>query len=86
MQYLNLPQHKELLKLIARCERENLQSKLETALAIAVKVDGQVDAYQVQNKVVCVSLVSSSGNLENYFMSAENPPSKGLYECIEISI
>lgn len=52
IQYVNPSHHHECLGCIADCGREQLVKSLDEALAVAVKVDGQVDAFQVTNKFV----------------------------------
>lgn len=46
---------------------------LDKAMAVAVKVDGQVDAFQVTNKFIAVSVVSEDGLLSNKFVSEDSP-------------
>ena len=59
---------------------------LDEALAVTVKVDGQVDAFQVTNKFVAV--VSANGFLYSKFVSSEDPSGKcadGLVEAVKCS-
>ena len=50
---------------------------MDQALAIAVKVDGHVDAYQTENKTVAVSYISKKGDLVTSFVSSEKPTECG---------
>ena len=77
MQYCNPTHHRECLKHIADCGREELIQQLEEAIAVCVKFDGHVDAYQESNKHVAVSIVSPDGTLYNKFVSAEEPTQRG---------
>ena len=52
IQYVNPAHHRNCLEYIAEYGRELLTESLNKALALAVKVDGQVDAHQVQ---ICCS-------------------------------
>lgn len=54
---------------------------LDKALAVAVKVDGQVDAFQATNKFVAV--VSANGFLCSKFVSSEDPSGKGADGLVE---
>lgn len=59
--------------------RELLTESLDKALA----VDGQVDAYQVTNKFVAVSIVTIDGFLQNKFISSEAPDGRGANGMLE---
>ena len=50
MQYCHPGHHRECLKYIAECGREDTVKELQCSCC--VKVDGHVDAYQVSNKQV----------------------------------
>ena len=76
-QYTNPVHHRECLNCIADCGKEDLVKNLDQALAIAVKVDGHVDAYQTENKTVAVSYISKKGDLVTSFVSSEKPIERG---------
>ena len=76
-QYTNLVHHRECLNCIADCGKEDLVKSLDQALAIAVKVDGHVDAYQTENKTVAVSYITKKGDLVTSFVSSEKPTERG---------
>ena len=83
IQYVNPSHHHECLGCIADCGREQLVKSLDEALAVAVKVDGQVDAFQVTNKFVAVSVVSAKGFLCSKFVSSEDPSDQGADGLVE---
>ena len=83
IQYVNPSHHRECLGCIADCGREQLVKSLDEALAVAVKVDGQVDAFQVTNKFVAVSVVSAKGFLCSKFVSSEDPSDQGADGLVE---
>jgi hypothetical protein len=60
-----------------------LSESLDKSLAVAVKVDGQEDAYQVTNKFVAVSIVTVDGFLQNKFVSSEAPDGRGANGMLE---
>lgn len=60
-----------------------LKESLDQALAVALKVDGQVDAYQVTNKFLAVSIVTADGFLQNEFISTEAPVGRGASGMLE---
>ena len=76
-QYTNPVHHRECLSCIADCGKEDLVKGLDQALAIAVKVDGHVDAYQTENKTVAVSYITNKGDLVTSFVSTEKPIERG---------
>ena len=76
-QYTNPVHHRECLNCIADCGKEDLVKNLDQALAIAVKVDGHVDAYQTENKTVAVSYITNQGDLITCFVSSEKPTERG---------
>jgi len=77
MQYCNPGHHHECLKYNAECRREDTVKELEGALAVCVKVDGHVDAYQISNQVA-VKIVLENGKLINRFVAGENQPREEL--------
>ena len=88
IQYVNPSHHRECLGCIADCGQEQLVKSLDEALAVAVKVDGQVDAFQVTNKFVAVSVVSANSFHCSKFVSSEDPSGEGgdgLVEAVKCS-
>ena len=76
-QYMNPVHHQECLECIASIGRSDLATNLDSAVAVSVKVDGHVDAYQVENKTVAVSYITTTGNLITSFISSESPTTRG---------
>ena len=60
---MNPTYHNNVLLLLAEAGSKNFCKKLESSIAICVKVNGNVDAYQVDNKVLAVRTVDNSGEL-----------------------
>lgn len=60
-----------------------LKKSSDEALAVALKVDGQVDAYQVTNKFLAVT---KDGHLKNKFLptkASEGHRANGMLEAVE---
>ena len=48
-----------------------------------MEVDGQVDAYQVVNKFVAVSIFTNNGMLQNKYILSEEPCGRGTDGMLE---
>lgn len=86
MQYVNPPQHKEILLLLAEYGRKQLCDKLEDAIAVCVKADGNVDAHQIDNKFLAIRTVDGDGELSTEFLSAQPPTTRdaeGMLEAVK---
>ena len=74
--------------ILLSCGKQSLVEEFNSAMAIGSKVDGQVDAYQVQNKFIAASYVTQKGQLVSVFLSAEEPPvpgAQGMLDAIKLS-
>ena len=67
IQYLNPVQHREFLSCIAEVVQKQTAEELSGALAASLRVDGSVDQQQVDNKHVCIQIVTSNGELIHRF-------------------
>ena len=86
MQYVNPPQHKEILLLLAEYGRKQLCDKIEDAIAVCVKADGNVDAHQIDNKFLAIRTVDGDGELSTDFLSAQPPTTRdaeGMLEAVK---
>jgi hypothetical protein len=61
LSYVNPMQHCDLMKYIVAADKPNLYSRISSALAVSIAVDGSVDRFQVDNKHVKCKLVSRDG-------------------------
>ena len=85
VQYLNPVQHREFLRCIADVGRKNTAEELSGALAVSLRVDGLVDRQQIDNKHVCVQVVTSQGDLIHRFLGFSEPLQHriaGYVQCI----
>ena len=83
---MNPTYRNNVLLLLAEAGSKNFCKKLESSIAICVKVDGNVDAYQVDNKVLAIRTVDNSGELSIDFLSIQLPTtfsSKGMLEAVK---
>ena len=82
---MNPTYHKNVLLLLAEAGRKKFCKTLDF-IAICSKVDGNVDAYQVDNKFLAVHTVDNSGELSIDFLSIQPPTmhgSKGMLEAMK---
>jgi len=84
-QYTNPVHHRECLKCIAKCGKEDLALNLNESWAVSVKVDGHVDAYQTENKAIAVTYVTKEGDLVTAFVSTEKPNRTWCQGCCRSS-
>ena len=83
---MNPTYHKNVLLLLIEAGRKNICKKLESSIAICVKVDGNVDAYQVDNKFLAIRTVDNSSELSIDFLSIQPHTtcgSKGMLEAVK---
>ena len=77
--------------ILLSCGKQSLVEEFNSAMAIGSKVDGQVDAYQVQNKFIHKhhNYVTQKGQLVSVFLSAEEEPpvpgAQGMLDAIKLS-
>ena len=83
MQYVNPLQHTEILLLLAEYGRKQLCDKLEDAIAVCVKADGNVDAHQIDNEFLAIHTVDCDGELSTDFLSAQPPTTRGAEGMLE---
>jgi hypothetical protein len=65
LSYVNPMQHCDLMKYIVAADKTNLYSRISSALAVSIAVDGSADRFQVDNKHVKCKLVSRDGQVED---------------------
>ena len=83
---MNPTYHKNVLLLLIEAGRKNLCKKLESSIEICSKVDGNVDAYQVDNRFLAVRTVDNSDELSIDFLSIQphtTHGSKGMLEAVK---
>jgi len=77
LQYINPTGYRDLLKCIVQSDINRICNKLETSLAISLRVDGSVDRMQLDNIHVLAKIVNSDGDTELIFIGFHEPESKG---------
>lgn len=87
IRYSTLTQYStEFLRCIAELGRKQTAEELLGALAVSLRVDGSVDRQQIDNKHVCVQIVTSQGDLIYRFLGFCEPVQHGItgyLQCIQ---
>ena len=86
IQYINPPQHREFLSCIASVGRKQLSSELREALAVSICVDGSVDRQQIDNKHICVHMITPLGDAVHQFLGFSEPVERGIsgyVQCVK---
>ena len=86
VQYLSPVQHREFLSCIAEVGRKQTAEELSSALAASLRVDGSVDRQQIDNKHVCIQIVTSKGEIIHRFLGFRQPVEHGIagyLQCVQ---
>ena len=66
--YVTPMQHADLLSYIVSGHKPELLTKIKSALAVSLAIDGSVDRFQLDNKYVKCKIITSEGEQEDLFL------------------
>lgn len=86
LQYVNPHSHLELLSAIVKSYAEEFEKKLESALAVSIRIDGSVDRTQLDKIYILLKVISPNGENELLFIGIGNKTERGAKGLINAII
>ena len=80
--YVRPMQHADLLSYIVSGHKPEVLTKIKSALAVSLAIDGSVDRFQLDNKYVKCKIITSEGEQEDLFLgfrSQRKGKQRGMY-------
>lgn len=77
LQYVNRPYYLEFLKSIVKADRNNIKTKIQTAIAFSIRADGSVDRTQIDNIYVMLKLITEDGKMELILLGVAEQTERG---------
>lgn len=83
IQYVNPPNHLNLLKIIVQSHQQDFKKKIETARAYSIHIDGSVDRTQIDKIYILLKIVNVAGDLETIFIGIGQKKERGAVGLFE---